>query len=338
MMNTIDLKYCGIASTRLERFRLVTSNPYRANFRCPICGDSQKSKSKARGWFLGDTDHVTFYCHNCNASMILGQFLKNLSFSLYEEYHSEWLMNKLARNKTTEPTPKKKDDITKIPKNHPDLKGLKKLSALNIEHPARKYVTSRGIPSRTHHRLFYTSDFNGWVNKRIPNKLKDFKDARLVIPCFDINKRLIGVSGRSLEKNPKIRYITITFDYDTPMIFGIELLDSDSPFYVVEGQLDSLFLRNAIAMGSSSVDMSHVPNTENAVMVYDNEPRNTEILDQMEKSISGGYKIVIWPSDIRGKDINEMILNGHTNIEDILEENTYSGLMANLKFREWKKR
>jgi hypothetical protein len=56
----------------------------------------------------------------------------------------------------------------------------------------------------------------------------------------------------------------------------------------------------------------------------------------MEKVIKSGFKICIWPSDVPGKDINEMYLAG-VNPEKIIEENTYSGLTAELKLASWRK-
>jgi len=57
----------------------------------------------------------------------------------------------------------------------------------------------------------------------------------------------------------------------------------------------------------------------------------------MEKVIRDGYSICIWPSNLPGKDINEMVMNGMTDIEKVLLDNTYKGLEANLKMMTWKK-
>ena len=75
---------------------------------------------------------------------------------------------------------------------------------------------------------------------------------------------------------------------------------------------------------------------DNAVYVFDAEPRNKEICNRMEKVIKNGHKVCIWPSDIDGKDINEMFLAG-LNPEGIIEENTYYGLTAELKLAAWRK-
>ena len=79
-----------------------------------------------------------------------------------------------------------------------------------------------------------------------------------------------------------------------------------------------------------------IRNKDVAVLIPDNEPRNLEVVKQIEKYINEGYRVVIWPSDIKEKDINEMILSGKTNIKSIVDENTFSGLLAKTKLSQWK--
>ena len=47
-MDLVDSKYITLLSSRLPKFKRVKPNLF--NFRCPICGDSQKHKNKARGY------------------------------------------------------------------------------------------------------------------------------------------------------------------------------------------------------------------------------------------------------------------------------------------------
>jgi predicted restriction endonuclease len=46
-MDFVDVKYINLISARFQKFKKVKNNLY--NFRCPICGDSQRNKNKARG-------------------------------------------------------------------------------------------------------------------------------------------------------------------------------------------------------------------------------------------------------------------------------------------------
>ena len=74
----------------------------------------------------------------------------------------------------------------------------------------------------------------------------------------------------------------------------------------------------------------------NPVWIYDNEPRNIEIVRRIGNTIDSGDSVVIWPNSIDDKDINDMVMSG-LDVQSVIESNTYSGLEAKLKFTTWKK-
>ena len=88
-MDWLETKYIGFISSRLDKFKKKSGNSY--NFRCPICGDSKKSRTKARGWIFDKSGSARFYCHNCAASMSLGGLVKHLDPQLYSEMKLERL-------------------------------------------------------------------------------------------------------------------------------------------------------------------------------------------------------------------------------------------------------
>ena len=61
---------------------------------------------------------------------------------------------------------------------------------------------------------------------------------------------------------------------------------------------------------------------------------------QIEKTIYEGYEVVLWPDDMKEKDINDMILAGKTkeDIQTIIEKNSYQGNMAMIRFATWRRR
>lgn len=337
MAEFIDIQYAQMLSGRLERFKITHTNPYKINFRCPICGDSQKSRSKARGWLLERDNKFSYYCHNCGASQGFNFFLKTVDPMMYNDYIAEKFVanttNQEAKTKTVDETQFK----TKTPVFNKDpLKKLKKVSQLSHDHPIKKYITSRQIPPQHHYRMFYAQKFMTWINEIIPNKFDPAKigkdEPRLVIPFLDENGKVFGVSARGF--NPKgIRYITIMFE-ERPKIFGLDKVNLDHPYYIVEGALDSMFLENAISMNGAEGNGNSA--NENAIYVFDAEPRNKEIHKRMERVIKNGYKICIWPDSVPGKDINDMHLSG-VNVEKLIEDNTHKGLQAELKFQAWRK-
>ena len=122
---------------------------------------------------------------------------------------------------------------------------------------------------------------------------------------------------------------------DAPKIYGLDKIDNEKPIYIIEGPFDATLVQNGVAMCGSDLDIRSF-GWSDCIYVYDNEPRNREIVNRIDKTISGGYKVVIWPTSVVEKDINDMVLGGH-NIMSVLESNTYSGLQAKVKFNNWKK-
>jgi hypothetical protein len=120
-----------------------------------------------------------------------------------------------------------------------------------------------------------------------------------------------------------------------PKIYGLDNITKSSSVYITEGPFDSTFIRNSIAMCGADLDISNW-GISNPVWIYDNEPRNREILSRISRTIDSGDSIVIWPSHIDEKDINDMVLAGH-DVQNLIELNTYSGLEAKLKFTTWKR-
>jgi transcription elongation factor Elf1 len=337
MAEFIDIQFAQMLSGRLENFKIKHTNPYKINFRCPICGDSQKSRSKSRGWLLERENKFSYYCHNCGASQSFQYFLKTQDPMLYNDYVAQ----KFVANTANTNTDKKTDEDqfkTKAPvfKSNP-LKKIKRVSQLKFDHPIKRYIEKRKIPPNHHYRLYYARKFKTWINEIIPNKFDPDKigkdEPRLVIPFLDENNRVFGVSARGFDPNAP-RYITIMFD-ERPKIFGLDKVNFNEPYYIVEGAIDSMFLSNAISMNGAEGNGNSA--NENAIYVFDAEPRNKEIHKRMEKVIKNGYKICIWPDDVPAKDINEMYLKGITNVEKLIEEHTYKGLQAELKFTAWRK-
>src|SRR6056300_1332678 len=93
-MDLIDSKYIGLVSSRLQKFKRVKADLY--NFRCPLCGDSQRNKNKARGYLYAVKSNTNFKCHNCGASMSLNNLLKKLDTSLHGRYTMEKYKNGLT--------------------------------------------------------------------------------------------------------------------------------------------------------------------------------------------------------------------------------------------------
>ena len=323
-MDIIDSKYIGLISSRLQKFKRVKSNLY--NFRCPICGDSQKHKNKARGYFYQIKTNTNFKCHNCGASLSFNNFLKQIDSTLHKQYTLEKFKEGHAggRNFVVE---EPKFDFTKpVFKSKLDLP---KASEVPI---AREYLLKRRLDPT---KFYFAQKFQEWTNKQkqtFDNIVRD--ECRIVIPLYDTNSELIGFQGRSLGPN-SIKYITVMLNDNKPKIYGLEKINEREPIFIVEGPFDSTLVENSIAMCGSDVDI-RTYNWSDYIWVFDNEPRNREIIKRIDKTISRGDKVVIWPSSIKEKDVNDMI-NAGQDVSSVLESNVYSGLKAKIKFNNWKK-
>jgi hypothetical protein len=218
---------------------------------------------------------------------------------------------------------------------------LKKISQLEWDHPAKLYVVNRKIPNPYHAKLFYTSKFKAFVNYLVPGKYPVIEndEPRLIIPFIDKNGKVFGFQGRSFGGNGQ-RYITTILDPTHTKVFNYDTVDVDNLVYIFEGPIDAMFISNSLAMAGSdgNIDQLNIK-PENVVMVYDNEPRNIQIVKKVEKSIEMGYNVVIWDSSLEHKDINDMVLAGMEpyRIKQMIKDCTYSGLQAKLMLNNWKR-
>ena len=322
-MDLVDSKYIGMISSRLQKFKRVKDNLY--NFRCPICGDSQKNKNKTRGYIYQVKNNTNFKCHNCGASMSFNNLLKEIDVSLHKQYTLEkFKEGHTGRNFVVEAP--KFEFIKPVFKKSIDLPKASTNSFAN------EYLVNRKIDPD---KFYYADKFMEWTNtQKITFDTIKKDESRIVIPMYDENKNLIGFQGRALGKS-FTKYITVMLDEEAPKVYGIEKIDKTIAVYITEGPFDSTFICNSIAMCGADVDISNW-GISNPVWIYDNEPRNREIVNRIGRTIDNGNSIVIWPTNIIQKDINDMVLSGH-DVMSVVELNTYSGLEAKIKFNNWKK-
>ena len=322
-MDIVDSKYIGLVSSRLQKFKRVKADLY--NFRCPICGDSKKHKNKARGYVYAYKADMNFKCHNCGASTTFSNFLKTLDPTLHKQY----VLEKFKERNTG------KGSIIEEPKfefKKPVFRKKLDLPRASEVPIAKEYLERRKLdPSK----FFFTNKFKEWTNthkKTFDNITRD--ESRIVIPLYDDKNNLIGFQGRSLVPN-SVKYITVMINEEAPKIYGLDKVKTEKPIYILEGPFDSTLVENSVAMCGSDLDIRTF-GWCNYIWVFDNEPRNREIVERISKTINRGDQVVIWPSNIEEKDVNDMTLSGH-DVKSVLESNTYSGLKAKIKFNNWKK-
>lgn len=325
-------------------FKKKRDNLY--NCRCPLCGDSKKSKTKARGFFFVEKNQYFFKCHNCQVCVSLSNLLKQLSPQLYKEYVVERYQS--GDDKKNTPKPEFKFQKPKFPTLTEALRDITPLTKLPESHPAIQFTTRRRLPKYALPLLYYTDDFAAWARLLDPSKGDELvaNEARLVIPFFNREGQLYAAQGRSLDPNARLRYITCVAEREDGLSdrrwYGLERHKTDKTTFIVEGPFDTFFLDNAIAMCGAAT-LKHLPvgvDKEKSVIVYDNEPRNIEICKYMHTMMHRGYRVCVWPSKLQGKDINDLVLEGvsQESLQRMILDNAVSGLAGLAKLSMWKKR
>ena len=350
MSTFIDKKFINIISPQLEKFAWKKDNL--ANTRCPICGDSTKNKNKARGYFYQKGNDFFYKCHNCGIGLNLYNFLKEVSPSLCKEYSLERYRNgengksnykkpkeeDLFKFKDSKPKFKKKDDI---------LKSLHCLTDLPNDHPVVLFANMRIIPNQFWRYLYFTEDFGSFMQKLDPDCLPVGAEPRLVIPFFNSHGDVVGAQGRAInmtdETNARqtLKYVTVKANKEIERLwYGMWRANPKNRVYVVEGPIDSMFLQNCVAIVGAGA-LRNIPvrfADSEMTWIMDNENRNRQVCAYIEKLIEMGRDVFIWPDNIKEKDINDLAYRMSTRkIQKMIDENTFSGLTATLRFRDWRK-
>ena len=336
MSGYIDLNYISKIQPRLQQFK--KKRDYLYNFRCPVCGDSKKSKTKARAYLYRVKAEMFFKCHNCSASHNLANFIKLVDRPLYDQYILERYKGNKPVNENNLFDRFKTNTKEKL-KTSP-LQGLRAFSNIDDKHPAKQYLIKRKLPENYFDRLYYCDKFQAYVNKIRPGTFeslnKHYEHPRLIIPFYDVDNQVFAIQGRAFGKEQP-KYLTIKLNESKQKIFGLERVNLHKTLYIVEGPLDSLFLENCLAAGGA--DLQLPVEKKDVVFIFDNEPRNKQIIDRMYKMIEKDYMIVIWPEGQKEKDINDMVMQGKSKseIQNIITQNTYSGLSALTQLNSYKR-
>lgn len=225
-------------------------------------------------------------------------------------------------------------------KKSPPKLSLPTIASLPADHEAVQYCRGRGLPDAALAHLYFTREWTVWIKEMgWSYALPEDHAPRLILPWFNRQHAILGAQGRRLDATGSAaRYITLKDDTCEDKIYGWDRVDLHKKIYVVEGPLDSWFLPNAVASMDSDLMRMHDKYFTHyaAVYVWDNEPRNPQVTANLQRAIKAGLWVVIWPSSLPQKDLNEMSQAGYT-VQDLVDAHTFRGLRAELEFRRWRK-
>lgn len=313
-----------------------------------------------RGYFVPPKDGpvaLNYKCHNCGTFMTMWQFLEWFDGDLFKQYRLDSFKEKYGDSRKRKPTVKKKtpsiealqsDVITrdepKVLLEAPpvslhsvldEVAGCYRMDCVAHDQMIYQYISKRQIPEEFYSKLYYAPNFQYLIETIAPEYRRSPSEPRLIIPFYDENGRLIFVQGRSLEKDSIAKYLTIPIGEKVDKIYGLERVDRTKPVIVVEGPLDSMFVRNCLA--AADADLTHV---KGDIYTFDRQPRLHDIVKRMGRAINNGKRVTIWDRlKFSGKDINDAIISGISppEITEYILQNSPSGAEARLRFNRWKK-
>lgn len=331
-----ERKYISFLSSSVRNFKYKGNDVW--NFSCPICGDSKKSSSKARGYILGNNGKFRVYCHNCGYNKNFSHFLKEIDPASYDSMIMESFHNsKECKQKNKYNKQIEKDEIKSVDMRLID-KLMDRIDHLPFDHEAKRYVKKRGIPDKFWNSLYFIDDISKieQLSPKYKDRIKG-KEPRLIIPFFDKDHKLFALTARAI-RDEYLKYVTIRIDETKELIFGLDRIDLNKQIYVVEGPIDSMFLPNSVAIGSSDLKKAakHLP-TDRSTFILDNQPRNRDIVRIARGCANKGFSLFVWPEGYHEKDINDLVDSGYkdTEIVDLINENTFSGLELSLELGRW---
>ena len=313
------------------------------SYRCPVCGDSQKSKVKRRGFAEKHRtkDILHCYCHNCNFSGSLSYLLKQINQSLFQDYCKTRIEEKI-KSKPIDWVAAVEETKRIVLKKELVLEESELLQNATKVPEALEYLLSRKVLKNLCPEIYYTKFFKTFINTYIGGKYANTQNdtPRIVFPILSRSRKLLGYQGRAISPSERLRYLTVKLEDSATLCYGMERLDENFPVYFVEGIFDALSIENGIAMLSSALNMTFVEENfkSDSVWIFDNERRNKEILCNY-KAIANldDYGIFFWPSQ-EFKDLNEMRMKyTRDEIMETVRENTvYGKLMKKIKLAAWK--
>lgn len=330
MNRWLQEKYISLVSSYLPKFHKQSRTTWA--FRCVFCGDSKRNENKTRGYIFLYRHEYFYKCHNCNASMSFKRLLKEIAPELFKEYQLDILREERPITNTSSiSTTVKNADIQQSIQ-------LPSVASLDESHIAYQYCNNRVIPKHGMEHIYYTEAWTEWIQRLGWNyKFKEDHAPRIVIPWYSRDNNLIGAQTRRIDVTGKDgRYVTLKRDDDVPKIYGLNKINFHVPVNIVEGPIDSLFIPNAVAAMDSDLIQLREKYLEQCSVVYiwDNEPRNKDVVRHMKSVIKSGEKLVIWPSELPYKDINDMA-QANINYQQLIHDYTFHGLQAELEFTRW---
>lgn len=335
MISFVDNEFAVRFFSYQRNFKQVSTNPFKLNCSCPVCGDSASDQYKARFWYYNWKGSNLVHCFNCDYTSEIGRFISEQDPVLYRDYLMEKRKEESFGVDLTKKTHKPVEISEKLTSKLvviPSLPYCVRLDKLPETHPIIKYVADRKIPKSSYNRLYFTDKWQELVNETKMTYDNPKKEYRLVIPFYNAKNEIEAYQGRALSPNARQKYMTIKAHDDASKIYGLDRVDGSKDVCVFEGPIDSMFIPNSIAIAGGSLNLDSVPFPETRIWVLDDEPRHEDTIKRMQKLIDANERVLFWDkAKWRSKDINDKVKKDGATVEDLvnyINDNWCVGLMA----------
>ncbi len=272
------------------------------NAECPVCKEG-KSSGRTRRLFYFPVKQY-FYCHNCSKSWKPFEWVKEITtltvpeiIKRNNEKVGKVSFTKLKTNSATIPN----NVPQTLPEDCVDL-----TDPSQLEFYKNNNIVAIGLEYCKQRRLF--TAINSCKKFYVSLRDKIHKN-RLVVP-FYVNGKISCYQTRALLPNQFPKYLT---KFGEKELFGIDNIESSIPYvFIFEGPIDSMFVKNGIAIASLSPTEKQFEQINSLIgykqiYVFDNDKNNNQTFKKIEKHVKAGKTIFIWPKEFnKFKDFNEI--------------------------------
>lgn len=321
-MNPIDVRYFKLA---VGESRIKHETPTDITVRCPICGDSKKSRNKARMHLYMRNGKALVNCFNeCSCTnKTVYKFLKDYYPNLLENYKQETFGNRIKEIKELDFSGGVGFELTEEPENKPQT--LFDLSQY-FEKSERvyDYIESRGLD-------WSPALGEVYLGKKITLNGKFYNiDDFIVIPLY-CGDKWYGFYSRSMKEH---RFQTFIID-EGFKLWNFYNIDKSKTVYVFEGIFDALSvynsgITNVVACLGATPPLSLLAGLD-VVFCLDND--RTGYLNSI-KYLKRGFKVLCYPENIKEKDMNDILKTG-VDIKDLILNNQVSGILGEIKIKKF---
>lgn len=335
----VDIIYDNISGIKKQGNQLV--------FRCPLCGDGKKRRSKRGHYYLSSS---SYYCFNggCEAyerGMSGYMFLSKLTGLPIREVKKE-LIKRAGSFRNAMVSSKTESNCEDDGLDMKVIQGSEVTKQLPPEGLIREQILDGD----------FTEDLPKFVSEIITNRKLDkapffppwFKfyfdkrEERLVIPWNENYYQERAITHEQAASGAKYKFPP---DIQKP-IFGMEMLDFSFPYvFLVEGVFDSVWVKNGVAVGSLTLSnhqldiLRSLPDDIELIYLMDNQWSDKTSMEHTRKLLDEQpfLNIFIWPKELeRFKDINDSVIYSDKLIQlwtnkSFLKSRIFHGLKGKLE-------